>query len=347
MPELAIEASAPTELIGRQYRVRGNYEVGREKVREFARAVQNAHPAHRFEGDAAELGCEGVLAPTTFAAVIGWTTTQALLDSVLTSYDLSQILQTDQLFEIHRPLVSGDIVHTETKIESIRRVRGNDFLTVRAAIIDESGVVVVVATVTIVARLGVEIDPDIARLVEGLVMQRRETDRAEGDVIVPMTAEDAAEIPSLTKSRVGHEVHTVPRFEDLTVGDELPAGKMQLTRGDLVNYAGVSGDTNPIHFSDRAADLAGLPTVVAHGLLTMGLGAEYLSSWLGDPTAIESYSVRFASLVSVPATSAAQIEFTAKVKSLDPERRTATLLLSGTSEGKKLFGRAVAQVQLT
>ncbi|MBU3066118.1 MaoC family dehydratase N-terminal domain-containing protein [Nocardia sp. NEAU-G5] len=347
MPELAIEASAPTELIGKQYRVRGSYEVGREKVREFARAVQNAHPAHRFEGDAAELGCEGVLAPTTFAAVIGWTTTQALLDSVLSRYDLSQILQTDQLFEIHRPMVSGDVLHTETKIESIRRVRGNDFLTVRAAIIDASGAVVVVATVTIVARLGVEIDPDIARLVEGLVMHRRETDRTEFDVIAPMAAEEATEIPPLTRSRAGLEVRTVPRFEDLTVGDELPAGKMQLTRGDLVNYAGVSGDTNPIHFSDRAADLAGLPTVVAHGLLTMGLGAEYLSSWLGDPTAIESYSVRFASLVSVPATSPAQIEFTAKVKSLDPERRTATLLLSGTSEGKKLFGRAVAEVQLS
>jgi len=346
MPELAIEASASTDLIGRQYRVLDLYEVGREKLREFARAVQNTHPAHRFEGDAAKLGCDGVLAPTTFAAVIGWTATQALLDTVLTNYDLSQVLQTDQVFEIHRPIVSGDRLHTEMTIEAIRRVRGNDFCTVRAAIVDESGAVVVVATVTIVARLGAEINPDIAQLVEGLVMHRRETDAADPDVLVPLVAGEAAALPTLAQSRQGFEAHTVPCFEDLAVGDELPAGKMQLTRGDLVNYAGVSGDPNPIHFSDRAATLAGLPTVVAHGLLTMGLGAEYLSSWLGDPTAIESYSVRFAGFVPVEATAPAQIEFTAKVKSLDPERRTATLLLSGTSEGKKLFGRAVAQVQL-
>lgn len=347
MPELAIEASASTDLVGRQYRVRDPYDVGREKLREFARAVQNAHPAHRFEGDAAKLGCDGILAPPTFAAVIGWTATQALLDTVLTDYDLSQILQTDQLFEIHRPLVSGDLVHTEITIESIRRVRGNDFCTVRAAILDESGAAVVVATVTIVARLGAEIDPDIAKLVEGLVMHRRESDAADPGVLVRLAAGEAAELPTLAQSRAGFEVHTVPCFEDLAVGDELPVGKMQLTRGDLVNYAGVSGDPNPIHFSDRAAALAGLPTVVAHGLLTMGLGAEYLSSWLGDPTAIESYSVRFANLVPVEATAPAQIEFTAKVKSLDPERRTATLLLSGFSAGKKLFGRAVAQVQLS
>jgi len=347
MPELATEASAYTDLVGRHYRVRDRYDVGREKVREFARAVQNNHPAYRHEGDAAKLGCNGVLAPPTFAAVIGMATTQAMLDTVFTGYDLSQVLQTDQLFEIHRPMVSGAQVHTEMKIESIRRVRGNDFLTVRATLLDGSGAVVVVGTVTIVARVGEEIDPDIARLVEGLVMHRRDTDTTDADVLIPIATQEAAAVPPLAQSRHGMAVHTIPSFDDLAVGDQLPVGKMQLTRGDLVNYAGVSGDPNPIHFSERAADLAGLPTVVAHGLLTMGLGAEYLSSWLGDPTAIESYSVRFAKFVPVHATSPAQIEFTAKVKSLDPERRTATLLLSGTSAGNKLFGRALAQVQLT
>jgi acyl dehydratase len=347
MPELAPEASASTEPVGRHYRIPGDYEVGREKVREFARAIQNSHPSHRFEGDAAKLGCTAVLTPPTFTAVIGWTITQALLDSVLTQYDLSQILQTDQLFEIHRPVVAGSRLRSEAKVESIRRVRGNDFVTVRATMIDESGAVAVVATVTIVARLGEEIDPDIVRLVEGLVMHRREPAPADPAVIIAIPAEEATTPPTLAESREEFAVHTVPCFEDLAAGDELPVGKMQLTRGDLVNYAGVSGDSNPIHFSDRAAELAGLPTVVAHGLLTMGLGAGYLSSWLGDPTAIESYSVRFASFVPVESACPAQIEFTAKVKSLDPERRTATILLSGTSAGKKLFGRAIAGVQLS
>lgn len=347
MPQLAPEASATKELIGQHFRIRDHYDVGREKVREFARAVQNSHPAHRFEDEAAKLGYPNVIAPPTFAAVIGMTTTQALLDSVLTEYDLSQVLQTDQLFEIHRPILVGSRTTSEAKIESIRQVRGNDFITVRATLIDEDGAVAVVATVTIVARLGQEVDPDIVRLVEGLVMQRREISSDDPEVLIPITEEQAFSLPTLAQSRAETEVHTIPRFEELSVGAELPLGRMQLTRGDLVNYAGVAADPNPIHFSDRAAELAGLPTVVAHGLLTMGLGAEYLSAWLGDPTAIESYSVRFAGLVPVEATAPARIDYTAKVKSLAPERRTATLLLSGTSAGKKLFGRALAQVRLS
>ncbi|KZM71162.1 MaoC family dehydratase N-terminal domain-containing protein [Nocardia terpenica] len=345
MPELAPDAPAPTAPAGRHFRVRDHYEVGREKIREFARAVQNDHPAHRWEADAGKLGCDGIVAPPTFASVVGMTTTQALLDTVLTDYDLSQILQTDQVFEIHRPMVAGDRLSSEAEIVSIRRMRGNDFIVVKATVTDEQGSVVQVGTTTIVARLGAEVDPDIVRLVEGLVMHRRDG-KADPEVLVPISAESATAAPELADSRREAPVHAAPSFDDVAVGDELPALTMQLTRGDLVNYAGVSGDSNPIHFSDRAAELAGLPTVVAHGMLTMGLGAQYLTSWLEDPTAIETYSVRFSGFVPVEPLSPAQIEFTGRIKSLDPERRTATVLLGGTSAGKKLFGRAMAQVRL-
>ncbi|MBB5914146.1 acyl dehydratase [Nocardia transvalensis] len=345
MPQLASDAPAPTALVGRHYRIRDRYDIGREKIREFARAVQNSHPAHQYESDASKLGWDGIVAPPTFGSVIGMSTTQALLDTVLSDYDLSQILQTDQVFEIHRPMMPGDRLRTEAVIESIRRVRGNDFLVVKAILTDESGEVVLVASTSIVARLGAA-DPDIVRLVEGLVMHRRNGD-ADPDVLQTLSEDGIARVPTLAESRSGTTVHTEPNFDDLTVGYELPALAMRLTRGDLVNYAGVSGDPNPIHFSEHAARLAGLPTVVAHGLLTMGLGGHYLTSWLGDPTAIESYSVRLAGFVPVEAITPAGIDFTAKIKSLDPERRTATVLLSGTSAGKKLFGRAIAQVRLS
>ncbi|MBF6329068.1 fused (3R)-hydroxyacyl-ACP dehydratase subunits HadA/HadB [Nocardia transvalensis] len=346
MPELAPDAPASTALAGRHYRVHDHYEVGREKIREFARAVQNNHPAHRYEPDAGKLGCDAIVAPPTFASVIGGITTQALLDTVLTDYDLSQILQTDQVFEIHRPILAGDRINMEAEIESIRRMRGNDFIAVKATLTDEQGAVIQVATTTIVARLGQEVDPDIVRLVEGLVMHRREATH-DPEVLIPISAEQATDAPDLAESRRDTVVHTMPDFDDVSVGDQLPAATRTLTRGDLVNYAGVSGDANPIHFSDRAAELAGLPTVVAHGMLTMGLGADYLTSWLGDPTAIETYSVRFAGFVPVEPMSPAEIEFNARIKSLDPERRTATVLLGGTSVGKKLFGRAIAQVRLS
>ena len=135
-------------------------------------------------------------------------------------------------------------------------------------------------------------------------------------------------------------------FDDVSVGEELPERVVSLTRGDLVNYAGVSGDPNPIHWSDEVVALAGLDNVIAHGMLTMGLGAGFVTSWLGDPGAVTEYNVRFTSAVYVPADSPASVEFTGKVKSVDADDRTATVAIVAKSAGKKIFGRATATVRL-
>ncbi|KZF10095.1 MULTISPECIES: (3R)-hydroxyacyl-ACP dehydratase subunit HadB [Rhodococcus] len=135
-------------------------------------------------------------------------------------------------------------------------------------------------------------------------------------------------------------------FDDVSVGDELPERVVSLTRGDLVNYAGVSGDPNPIHWSDEVVALAGLDDVIAHGMLTMGLGAGFVTSWLGDPGAVTEYNVRFTSAVLVPADAPASVEFTGKVKSVDADERTAIVAIVAKSAGKKIFGRATATVRL-
>ncbi len=88
--------------------------------------------------------------------------------------------------------------------------------------------------------------------------------------------------------------------EQLQVGAALPARTFRVTRADLVRYAGVSGDLNPIHWSDRIATDVGLPGVIAHGMLTMAFAGRALGEWVGDPGAIEEYSVRFAKPVLVP-----------------------------------------------
>ncbi|ABG93793.1 3-hydroxyacyl-ACP dehydratase [Rhodococcus sp. ACS1] len=136
------------------------------------------------------------------------------------------------------------------------------------------------------------------------------------------------------------------KFEDVSVGEELPERIVKLTRGDLVNYAGVSGDPNPIHWSDEVVKLAGLDNVIAHGMLTMGLGGGFVTSWLGDPGAVKEYNVRFTSSVYVREDEAAQVEYTGKVKSLDEESKTAVVAIVARSEGKKIFGRATATVRL-
>src|SRR5450631_1824925 len=81
-------------------------------------------------------------------------------------------------------------------------------------------------------------------------------------------------------------------FEDVTVGDEAPATSHKLTRTDLVKYAGASGDFNPMHHDEVAAQAAGLPSVFGHGMFTMGLLGTALTDYVGVGN-LKSYKVRF------------------------------------------------------
>lgn len=136
-------------------------------------------------------------------------------------------------------------------------------------------------------------------------------------------------------------------FESVATGDRIPERTVPVGRADLVRYAGVSGDLNPLHWDDVIASRMGLDSVVAHGMFTMGVGAGYVVDWAGDPGAMLDVSVRFTSPVFVPPfPGTAEIELSGKVKSLDADRRTAVVSLVATSDGKKIFGRATATVQL-
>ena len=136
-------------------------------------------------------------------------------------------------------------------------------------------------------------------------------------------------------------------FSSVKVGDELPERVINLTRADLVNYAGVSGDLNPIHWDDEIAKQVGLDTAIAHGMLTMGLGGGYVTSWIGDPGAVTEYNVRVTAIVPVPNDGVgADIVFSGRVKAVDPDAKTVTIALTATHGGKKIFGRAVAVAKL-
>lgn len=88
--------------------------------------------------------------------------------------------------------------------------------------------------------------------------------------------------------------------EQLSVGDVVADQTYWITRENLVRYAGASGDFNPIHWNERVARSVGLPGVIAHGMLTMGLAGRLLTDWLVDPAAVVEYGVRFARPVVVP-----------------------------------------------
>jgi acyl dehydratase len=154
-------------------------------------------------------------------------------------------------------------------------------------------------------------------------------------------------LPNEPESAQRHSIRARP-LTSVSVGAELPPRTVHLTTGDLVNYAGISGDPNPIHWHTRAAELIGLEHgVVAQGMLTMALGAGIITSWLDDPGALQQYCVRMTSPVYVAADGRTEIEYRAKVKSVDPDTHTAVIALTATHNGRKIFGRATATVQLS
>jgi len=86
---------------------------------------------------------------------------------------------------------------------------------------------------------------------------------------------------------------TPPTLASVSVGDELAPVHIQVTRADLIRYAGASGDFNVIHWNERVATAVGLPNVIAHGMLTMGAASRVATEWIRDPGRVVSYSCRF------------------------------------------------------
>jgi acyl dehydratase len=82
------------------------------------------------------------------------------------------------------------------------------------------------------------------------------------------------------------------RYDDVNVGDQAPALDHKLSRTDLVMYAGASGDFNPMHHDEVAAQAAGLPSVFGHGMFTAGLLATAVTNYVGIGN-LASYRVRF------------------------------------------------------
>ena len=101
------------------------------------------------------------------------------------------------------------------------------------------------------------------------------------------------------------------------VGDVIAERTVHLTRESLVRYAGASGDFNPIHYRDDVAASVGLPGVLAHGMLTMGLASSVVVAALGDAAAITEYGVRFTRPVVVDPENGADVSVLAKVGAVD------------------------------
>lgn len=135
-------------------------------------------------------------------------------------------------------------------------------------------------------------------------------------------------------------------FSSLTKGDVVAEENFHLTRDNLVRYAGASGDFNPIHYRDDVAVSVGLPGVLAHGMLTMGLAVQPVSNWVGDPARIVDYQVRFTRPVLVDGQNGADVTVSAAVGALEEETQIARIDLTVKFNDETVLGKAQVRVNL-
>ncbi|MEY4996939.1 MAG: hypothetical protein RLY59_343 [Actinomycetota bacterium] len=135
-------------------------------------------------------------------------------------------------------------------------------------------------------------------------------------------------------------------FSTLSKGDVIAEESFHLTRDNLVRYAGASGDFNPIHYRDDVAVSVGLPGVLAHGMLTMGLAVQPVSNWAGDPARIVDYQVRFTRPVLVDGQTGADVTVSAAVGALEEDTQIARIDLTVKFNDETVLGKAQVRVNL-
>jgi acyl dehydratase len=137
---------------GRTYPPTEPYEVGIEKIREFADAIGDPNPAYRDRGAATALGHPDVIAPPTFAFVLTFRASRALVDDPELGIDYSRVVHGDQRFAYTRPVVAGDALVCVNTVEEILSRGGHEFLTTRTDVTTEAGEPVVTVWSKLVVR---------------------------------------------------------------------------------------------------------------------------------------------------------------------------------------------------
>ena len=132
----------------------------------------------------------------------------------------------------------------------------------------------------------------------------------------------------------------------LEVGQVIGKTEFLLTRDSLVRYAGASGDFNSIHYRDDVAVSVGLPGVLAHGMLTMGIAVQVVVDWLGDAGRVIDYGVRFTKPVLVDATDGAVLIISGAIAEIDLEAKTARVDLTTVFNDTVVLGKAQVRVRL-
>ena len=130
---------------------------------------------------------------------------------------------------------------------------------------------------------------------------------------------------------------------NIQVGAQIPEHIFYVDRELLKRYADASGDQNPIHQDETFAINVGLPNVIAHGMLTMGLVGQFVADWAGGSAQVKEFSARFTKPVIVPEGAKVDLTVSAIVGEILPNG-AVRLDITATSAGVKVLGMAKAVV---
>ena len=141
-------------IVGMHYRYPDHYEVEREKIREYAIAVQNQDASFFQEEAAAELGYKGLLAPLTFICVFGYKAQTAFFKHANIAVQDAQIVQVDQVLKFTKPIVAGDKLYCDVFVDSVREAHGTEIIVTKNIVSNEAGEVVQETYTTLAGRAG-------------------------------------------------------------------------------------------------------------------------------------------------------------------------------------------------
>ena len=157
--------SFASDIIGTHYRYHDYFLVGREKVREYAKAVQSDDPLHFSEEAAKAAGYPNVVAPLTFIAVAGRQVQLEIFKQFDVGINLSRVIHRDQKILFHRPIFAGDKLYFETWLDSVLESHGTVIIEMRSEVTDADGEPVMTTIVTMIGEAaGAEDDALVAAI---------------------------------------------------------------------------------------------------------------------------------------------------------------------------------------
>src|ERR1700756_2545591 len=145
-----------TDITGMLWRYPDYFVVGREQLRAFASSIQCEHPAHFDEDAAAELGQDNIIAPLTFASILAKLVQTDFFRNVDVGMEPMQIVQVDQKFVFHKPILAGDKLWASMEIHSVHERFGADIVVTRNTCANEAGELILEAFTTLMGQQGDE-----------------------------------------------------------------------------------------------------------------------------------------------------------------------------------------------